>query len=99
MDVSPEQQAVGDMIGVRPAIWLQVCGLKNGEHGALSYGTLATIGLNKPFPETRLSLAGNDLSLYASAGIRITGWWIVRILCIELSPCGLLVGILREPER
>src|ERR1700745_1438661 len=89
MDVSPQQQTVGNAVGFRSPVRAKV-GTSNSRSGIkTSDRASSTIGFQQRRPEVGLSLPGNDLPVEATTNIVIViqGLALGGDLLIHLRAC------------
>ena len=91
VEISAQQEAIGDMVGLGAEIRRDVRGLEDMENIAASYGATALIGLDQCIAELLLTSAGADLAEYLISGVLMVRR-VERLLlgCLRVQECGAL---------
>jgi len=91
VDISAQQEAIGDMVGLGAEIRGDVRGLEDMENIAASNGATALVGLDKGIAELLLTSAGADLAEYLISGVLVARR-VERLLLgfLRVQQCGAL---------
>src|SRR5262245_39010589 len=69
MEVAPQEQSIGECVGVGASVWLEMGGFENFGGRAATDRALGFVSLEQGSSERWLTPSGDDLSIYAAAGV------------------------------